>query len=1159
MSLTDFKLEDRFGLQQGDVALSGVQALLRALLDQIRADRRDGRTTAAMVSGYRGSPLGGIDSLMLGNQAELAANNIEFLPGLNEDLGATAVWGSQLANRNFEGRFDGVLGLWYGKAPGLDRSGDAIRHANVCGVDPNGGVLLVVGDDPASKSSTLASESEFALLHLETPILYPGSVQEVADYGRWGYELSRYSGLWTALKIVTNVADGYATISVGPGRVAPRRPEFSWNGEPWRHTQEDALVGATAVAMEREVYEGRLEAARRYVAHNDLNRQTVDTGDATLGLVAAGKTYYDLRAALDRLGFDEAELRRRGVRVFKPAVLWPLDGGSLRRFADGLDMIVVVEEKRAFVEMLLRDELYGMAGAPRVLGKRDARGELWFPGHGEMDVDLVAAALRPFLVDRFGTDAVGPMTKERPRIPVAAEVAAVVRTAGFCSGCPHNTSTWVPEGSEAGGGIGCHGMASFSPVRNTKGTTQMGGEGVQWVGAAPFVSMRHRFQNVGDGTFHHSGSLAVRQAVAAGTNITYKILYNGAVAMTGGQDVDGQMEVPALTRSLHAEGVARIMVVTDDPAKYPADAGFAPDVSVWHRSRLDEAQRLLRDTPGCTVLVYDQACAAELRRDRKRGKVTDPAMRVFINEAVCEGCGDCGVTSSCASVQPVETEFGRKTRIHQSSCNKDYTCLQGDCPAFVEVIPGPEAGRRSTVTFDAIGADLPEPDRIDEGDVLMMGIGGTGVVTVNQLLATAALLDGKQAHGLDQTGLSQKGGSVISNLKIRRVADAAVEGLANKVASAEADAYLVFDVLTGTSAPNLEKCDPERTVAVVSSSQVPTGAMVRDIGAHFPELRAIRSTIDAVTVAERNLYVDAALVSDALFRSHMPANVIVLGAAYQRGVIPVAAEAIERAIELNGVSVETNTQAFRVGRQIALDPSWLAGLGLDRPATGRPGRSKGSRRATALLSRVDDPSDELRRLLEIRVPDLIAYQDAAYATRYVDRVAAVRRAEVAGGDDTRLSEAVARYLHKLMAYKDEYEVARLHRSPAFKAALEEQFGPGATITYKLHPPTLRRLGVDHKIGLGRSGEAAFAALTRLKRLRGTTLDPFGRTAHRRMERELIAEYEQMIDRVVAELSPATYDRAVEVAELPDIVRGYEAIKEAGDIAEFRARAQRLLG
>ncbi|MEM9563929.1 MAG: indolepyruvate ferredoxin oxidoreductase family protein, partial [Actinomycetota bacterium] len=802
-----------------------------------------------------------------------------------------------------------------------------------------------------------------------------------------------------------------------------------------------------------------------------------------------------------------------------------------------------------------------MTGSPRILGKRKADGSPWFPGHGEMDVDAITRLLRPYLVERFGVDAVAAGPREKTLIPLAAaDPDGASRLAGFCSGCPHNTSTVVPEGSEAGGGIGCHGMAGMRPDRNTKGTSQMGGEGLAWIGAAPFVTMEHRFQNIGDGTYHHSGSLALRQAVASGANITYKILYNGAVAMTGGQDVDGQMSVPALTRSIEAEGVARTLVVTDDTDKYGRGAGFAPGVDVWHRSRLDEAQRLLRDTPGCTVLIYDQACAAELRRDRKRGKAPDPAMRIFINEAVCEGCGDCGVKSSCLSVQPVETEFGRKTQIHQPSCNKDYTCLEGDCPAFVEVIPAPDAGAsRATVPFEPIGeADLTEPSRIDEGDILMMGIGGTGVVTVNQLLATAALLDGKQADGLDQTGLSQKGGSVISNLRIRRIGDGRT-GLANKVESGTANAYLVFDVLTGVNEANLDKADPDRTVAVVSSAKVPTGAMVRDTAAQFPEFAAIRATIDSATRADRNVYFDAGNVSENLFRSHMPANVIVLGAAYQRGVIPISAEAIERAIELNGVSVESNTQAFRIGRRIAAEPQWLDGLGLQRPGEVTQTRAEARRSAAVaeLVAKVAAPSPELTRLLEIRVPELIDYQDRSYASRYVDKVAEVRARETSVTSETRLSEAVARYLFKLMAYKDEYEVARLHRSDAFHDALAEQFGPGAQITYKLHPPTMRRMGYESKIGMRRSGEFAFSTLVRMKRLRGTFFDPFGRSKHRRLERELIGDYEGLLDRAMASLDQTSYGRVVELAELPDVIRGYEDIKEA-NVAEFRSRAQQLL-
>jgi indolepyruvate ferredoxin oxidoreductase len=1051
--------------------------------------------------------------------------------------------------------------MWYGKAPGVDRSGDAIRHANVCGVDPKGGVLLVAGDDPASKSSTLASESEFALLHFQTPILYPGSVQEVADYGRIGYELSRYSGLWVSLKIVTNVADGYSTIKVGPGRVQMQRPGFEWNGGPWQHTQQDSLFGPLAVRQELEIHEGRLEATDAFIHLNRLNTTSGATSDARIGLVAAGKTYYDLREALDRMGLDESTLKQRGIRIYKPAVVWPLEPNGVREFARGLETIVVVEEKRAFIEMFMRDILYGTTDSPEIFGKRDSDNGFWFPGHGEMDADLIARKIRPFLVERLGDAAVGPAVRERVTIPVALGAPDTKkqsnRTPSFCSGCPHNRSTWVPEGSEAGGGIGCHGMASMTPTRNVKGTTQMGGEGVQWVGAAPFVTLEHRFQNIGDGTFHHSGSLAVRQAIAAETNVTFKILYNAAVAMTGGQDVDGGMEVPELTRSLEAEGVAKIMVLSHDTEKYGTAPNFAPGTEVWHRDRLDEAQRILRDVPGCTVLIYDQPCAAELRRDRKRGKVAEPAMRVFINEAVCEGCGDCGEKSSCLSVQPIETEFGRKTTIHQSSCNKDFTCLDGDCPAFIEVIPGGAVPQKSAMALAEIADDQPEPDRLDEGNVLMMGIGGTGVVTVNQLLATAALLDGKEAHGLDQTGLAQKGGPVVSNLKIRRPDSELELGEANKIATGEADAYIVFDLLSGTNPINLEKAMPGRTIALVSSSKVPTGAMVRDTSAEYPEWSALQSTIDSATVAEKNVYYDAGNLSDNLFRSHMPANIIVLGSAYQSGVVPISAFAIERAIELNGVLVEMNIQAFRIGRQIVIEPDFVDALGIER--VGKVGReAKVSAAVEALVQSVPSPSEELERLLRIRAADLVAYQNTRYAQKYVESVSQIRSAEAALGDDTRLSETYARYLYKLMAYKDEYEVARLHRSKEFHDAVHEQFGDGSKVTYKLHPPSMRRLGLDQKIGLGRSGDVAFGVLRRMKFLRGTPLDLFGNTAHRKMERALVGEYQEMIEQMLTDLRPETYDKALEAAELPDMIRGYEEIKEA-NVEKFRQAAKALIG
>ena len=1137
-ALADFTLEDRFIREEGAVALSGVQALLRVAIDQHHADKRRGLNTATLVSGYRGSPLGGLDLLLQNNAELLAENQITFIPGLNEDLGATAVFGSQLAHSMPNPKYDGVLGMWYGKAPGVDRSGDAIKHGVTAGVDRNGGVLVIAGDDPASKSSTLASESEFALLDYQTPILYPGSVQEIVDYGRWGYELSRYSGLWVSLKIITNVADGYATAEVSPDRVQVVLPEFIYNGQPWQPSQDDRLFGEFAVALEREIFEGRLEATKLFTATNGLNEITVPTADAWLGIVAAGKTYYDVREALNRLGLDDRGLARHGIRMLKLGMVHPIEPHIVGRFVDGLDEVLVVEEKRAFIETFVKDVLYSRADRPTVVGKRSEDGSFLIPGYGELDVDSLIPVLLDRLTARLGAENLAEPARPRPTLELTP--TDIARTPFFCSGCPHNRSTVVPEGSEAGGGIGCHGMATIIGGRSVFGITQMGGEGVQWVGAAPFSNMVHRFQNLGDGTFAHSGSLAIRQAIAAGTNITYKILYNNAVAMTGAQVVDGGMAVPELTRFLEAEGAGRTLVLTNDPRKYPADARFADGVDVWHRDRLDEAQRLLRDTPGVTVLIYDQPCAADMRRKRKRGLAPDPALRIFINEEVCEGCGDCQVKSNCLSVQPVETEFGRKTAIHQSSCNKDYSCLDGDCPAFVTVIPEEKAALRPAVSFEPIGDDLPEPaNLLDEGNIYTIGIGGTGVVTVNQLLATAALLDGKHASALDQTGLAQKGGQVVSNLKIR--GDVVAE--ANKVGVGEADAYIVLDLIGGTNKINLDRALPDRAVAIVSTSHTPTGSELLDTTMSYSSAdEALRRRIDAVTRADDNVWLDAEGLALDLFRSHMPANVIVVGAAWQAGVVPVSAVALEKAIELNGVAVETNIQAFRLGRKLVADPTFAASL---RPAARVADlASVVSGKARKLIDRVG-ARGELLRLLEIRVPELIEYQNAAYAERYVDYIAGVAKAEAAVvPGQTALSEAVARYLYKLMAYKDEYEVARLHLKSSFHDELATQFGQKAKVTYKLHPPMLKSMGLKRKLGAGRSFEVAFRSLVPLRRLRGTALDPFGKTAERKLERAIIDEYRGQIDQALAELGPDNYDSAVELAELPDVIRGYSDLKLA---------------
>jgi indolepyruvate ferredoxin oxidoreductase len=1148
-----FSLLDRFTLDEGRVALSGVQALVRLPLDQHRADRRAGLRTATFISGYRGSPLGGYDSQLALHADLLREHDVRFVPGVNEELGATAVFGSQLANTFPNPKYDGVLGIWYGKGPGVDRSGDAFKHANLTGVGRHGGVLALAGDDPASKSSTVPSASEIALSDAQMPVLFPADVQDVLDLGLAGFALSRYSGLWVGFKIVTNVADEFSTVAVSAEQGRFIRPDFEYRGKPWQPTQSHALYAPYNLALEQEQFEGKLEAARRFAAANGLNRITVSSPGAWLGIAAAGKTYLDVREALHHLGFDDAGLERAGIRLLRVGMLYPLEPGVVREFARGLDEIVVVEEKRPFLEVFVRDALYHQTERPRVVGKVDDLGVGLIPAHGELEADGIAPLLARRLAQRLAAeDLDARLARLAPVVPPSVQPMGLTaqRLAYFCSGCPHNRSTVVPDGSIAAVGIGCHGMA-VTMERSGAGFTQMGGEGAQWVGVAPFTETPHLFQNIGDGTLFHSGSLAVRQAVAANVNLTYKILYNGAVAMTGGQPVDGGLGVPALTRELEAEGVRRTLVLTDEPERYDG-VTLATGVEVWPRERLDEAQRLLREVSGVTALIYDQHCAADLRRLRKRGLAPERPMRVVINERICEGCGDCGVKSNCLSVQPVETEFGRKTRIHQSSCNTDYSCLEGDCPAFMTVTPDPTVGRSRPASRVTIGPDLPEPERPApaEANLYLMGIGGTGVVTVNQILGTAALLDGKWARCLDQTGLSQKGGAVVSHCKITTGAHQS----SNKVGVGAADAYLAFDVLTASDARHLTRARPDRTVGVVSSSHVPTGLMVRNRAVEFPADSALHQRIDAVTDAARNVYLDAEALADRCFGSHFPANLVVVGAAYQLGLVPLSAVSIERAIELNGTAVEMNVQAFRVGRQVALDPTWADTLGGTASDTAPPESEPGPE-ARALIDPIG-ATGELARLLRIRVPDLIAYQNAGYARQYTDLVGRVTARERELGTDFRLSRAVARYLYQLMAYKDEYEVARLAFDPGFRQELTHRFGAGVERAYRFHPPLLRSLGLQRKLALGRWFDLPLGLLRRLRGLRGTPFDPFGYHPIRKLERRLVGEYRGLIDETVAGLTEDGYERAVALASLPDLIRGYESVKLAG-VARYQARLAEL--
>jgi indolepyruvate ferredoxin oxidoreductase len=1143
-------LDDRYLLEEGRILLTGVQGLVRLLLDQHRADRERGLFTGTLVSGYQGSPLGGLDQELQRRADICAEHHVRHVPGLNEELGATSAWGSQLAGGLPGSRYDGVLGMWYGKAPGLDRAADSLRHGNFVGVSRTGGALAVVGDDPSCKSSTIPSASESLLAGLHMPVFAPGDVQDVLDLGLHALACSRASGLWSGFKIVTSVADASGTAEVGPERIVPVTPEVIWNGRPYEHVPNGNLLAPASLDMERTLLGPRSELAVAYARANGVNRVEGAAG-AWLGVVTAGKAHFDLLHALRRLGLGQHELERAGVRILKLGMLWPLDREGVREFARGLDEILVVEEKGPFVETALKEALYGTAGAPRVVGKRDEHDAVLLPAELDLDADVIARAVAGRLRARVELPSVDAGIRAldeiagRPRpLPMAA------RSPFFCSGCPHNSSTKAPEGTLVGAGIGCHTMVLLNPEGKGEitGITQMGGEGAQWIGMAPFTDDRHLVQNIGDGTFHHSGSLAVRAAVAAGVNITYKLLFNGAVAMTGGQDVEGGMSVPELTRWLELEGVRRIIVTTEEPERYKG-VRLAPIAELRERGDLIAAQQELAAVEGVTVLIHDQECAAERRRKRKRGKAPEPAERIWINERVCEGCGDCGKKSSCLSVLPVETEFGRKTRIHQASCNKDYSCVEGDCPSFLTVVPGKSARHEAPAPPER----LPEPRRIvDEREcgVRMMGVGGTGVVTVSQVLGMAALIDGLEVRGLDQTGLSQKGGPVVSDLRIARgrLASAA------KAPAGSIDVYLGFDLLGASSDSNLATVHPERSVAVVSTSAVPTGRMVVDPEERFPELAGQLDRIDAVTRRRDNLYLDAQALSERLFGDHMMANTLLLGAAYQRGLLPVSAGALEQAITLNGAAVEKNLAAFAWGRAVVAAPDAIERA----TAEPEPPAHELSELEQELVDlAVDGDEGELRRLAEIRVPELVAYQDAAYARRWAELVRRVQVAEqeLAPGHGE-LAEAVARNLFKLMAYKDEYEVARLHLDAYEQARLRSELGEGAKVWFMLHPPLLRALGLRRKLKLGRWFVPAFRALRAMRRLRGTRLDPFGLARVRQVERQLVGEYEELVAGALAQLGPDTHAAAVELCELPDLIRGYEDIK-LRSVERFRERAEEL--
>jgi indolepyruvate ferredoxin oxidoreductase len=1143
-----YDLADRFRVGAPPALLTGVQAIARLLVEHRALDRRRGLRTASFVSGYQGSPLGGLDKMLGDMRDVLDANDIRFVPGLNEELAATAVWGSQIDLPAANATHDGVTGFWYGKGPGVDRATDALRHANMYGVNRRGGAVLLVGDDPASKSSTVPAVSERSLAALGIPVLFPRNSTEVVTLGLHAIDMSRATGCVVALKIVADVADGAWVVDSADLDIAPVFPTIDWNGQPYAYTQSPIVLRpAMIVGAEAELVGPRTALVHEYSARNGLNVTEVDAPGARIGLVASGSCFDSLRQALTDLGVTDEALVAAGVRLVRMGMMSPVEPEAIHRLAEGLEEILVVEDKTSFMEMQIRDILYGTEHAPRIIGKKDAAGQLLVPADGELTAGRLLAPLRHALGDRL---TFAPPQRPRTVLPLLS----ASRSAYFCSGCPHNRSTVLPEGSMGGGGIGCHVMVTISDRAESAvtGVTQMGGEGAQWIGQSWFTDADHIFQNVGDGTFFHSAQLALQACIAAGVNITYKVLYNDVVAMTGAQDAEGALGVPALTHKLHTEGVKKIIVCADEPERH-RKRDLAPGTLLWDRDRLDEAQRLLRDVPGVTVLIYDQHCAADARRQRKRGTLPTRTKRVVINEAVCEGCGDCGAKSNCLSVQPVDTEYGRKTRIEQTSCNTDYSCLDGDCPSFVTVETEPRSRRttrKAAKAAKAAGAGTsaksgkgkgrkayPAPpavapssaeDRVGTTqNVYLVGIGGTGIVTVNQVLATAALRAGYAVESLDQTGMSQKAGPVTGHL---RFAAGDLEP-ANRLTPGSADCFLGFDLLALAEDRNLAFGNAAMTRTVVSTSRTATGAMVEDPTVLHPDESGL---LERVRTASLDLFdFDALEAADRIFGNTVAANFLLVGAAHQTGALRLPAAAIEEAIAINGTAVAANVAAFRWGRVAVADPAAFRAAN-ERPATVRERHVPASVAAAGL-------EGEVLRLVEQRAADLVDYQDEKLADAYVAAVVEVVAAERGVTTETRLGEAFARHLFKLTAYKDEYEVARLLTDPAFLAETGGAF-PAGTISFQLHPPVLKAMGRKKKIAFGPRSHGSLRALARMKRLRGTAADPFGRAHVRRVERTLRDHYRDLVAGLARDLTVEDYDRAVAIAELPDVVRGYEGVK-----------------
>ncbi|HTV88609.1 MAG TPA: indolepyruvate ferredoxin oxidoreductase family protein [Stellaceae bacterium] len=1137
-------LDDKYSLDKGRIYLTGTQALVRLPLMQRQRDAAAGHATGCFISGYRGSPLGGFDQALWGARRFIEKNHIKFQPAINEELAATAVWGSQQVRLFSGARYDGVFAMWYGKGPGVDRSGDALKHGNSAGSAALGGVLALAGDDHTCKSSTLAHQSELAFIDAAIPVLHPAGVEEILELGLYGWAMSRYSGCWVAFKTVAEQMDSSASIAIDPARadiVAPQDFEMPPGGLNIRWPD-------TPLDQEARLHRYKLPAALAFARANRLDRIVSAAPQPRFGILTTGKSYLDVRQALDELGIGAAEAAALGISLYKVAMPWPLEPEGVRRFAEGLAEVLVVEEKRAIIETQLKEQLYNWPAdrRPRIVGKFDERGEWMLPSNGELAPGQIARVIARRLAGfgEFSWLQERLCDLEARERPAGGEIVPFQRTPYFCSGCPHNTSTRVPDGSRALAGIGCHYLSQFMD-RNTATFTQMGGEGAPWIGQAPFTETTHVFANIGDGTYTHSGILAIRAAVAAGVNMTYKVLFNDAVAMTGGQPLDGQLTVPAVARQLAAEGVRPIVVVTDEPDKYPLGGVFPAGVAVRHRDDLDAVQRELRELPGVTAIVYDQTCAAEKRRRRKRGRFPDPPQRVFINDLVCEGCGDCSAASNCLSVVPVETEFGRKRAIDQSSCNKDFSCLNGFCPSFVTVQGGALRRREASDLDEANLPPLPEPalsPLAEPYGILVTGVGGTGVVTIGALIGMAAHLEGKGVTVLDMTGLAQKGGAVLSHV---RIAERPEQIHAVRIAAGNADLLLGCDLVVAAGAEALSRLRAGRSRAIVNSHETITGDFPRNSDLPFPS-RALKRAITAALGGSEAEFVDATRLATGLLGDSIATNLFMLGYAYQKGQVPVSSAAIDRAIELNAVAVEFNRGAFRWGRRAAIDAALVEARAMPKSAAPE------SHRLSATLE------EKLAR----RVAILTQYQHAAYGARYAGRIRRLREIEAARvPGSAALADAAAQALFKVMAYKDEYEVARLYADSDFRQRVAEQFDGDYRLRFHLAPPLLanRDAATGHlkKRVYGPWMLGAFRVLARLRRLRGTAFDPFGRTAERRAERQLIADYEAVLDEIEQNLAPHNYLAAVELARLPLEIRGFGHIK-AANLARAKATQAELL-